>query len=436
MSITDKNFDFNLSHYTIKDMKEMFELTETNYDISTIDIKHQIMSQKIINDQKIPNEVKTKIIQFISEIKKKLCDDTIKNSNIYNTNLQLIPSPSVVQDPTKNSNVYNTNLQLKPSPLDAQGDHYIIDRNPTPYSQSSPSEFYQGVINPLKKRTIRTNLNIDTKFRENYYQTPSSNFSVNLPLILNNIVSMQLSALEFPGTFYTISKMFQNNFFTICIHDLDPLLVEIPDGNYDYLSLQKYLNLYLSSQTTLYNQITFVADIDVPNGTGAGGTGKMIVKNTDPNKPFDFTLNFEVDINNNPDNTALPLKFGWLIGFRNGIYKGENLYASEGIIDLAGPKYIYLVVNDFNNSVNDSFYGAFCSSILNKDILARLSLPGNIFAHFSENNFNVVTNPRQYFGPVTITKLQIQLLDENGRILNLNNMDYSFCLTFQKIYDL
>lgn len=424
MSITDKNFDFNLSHYTIKDMKEMFELTETNYDLSTIDIKHQIMTQKIINDQKIPNEVKTKIIQFISEIKKNLCDDATKNSKIIDSLTNIY------------KNIYNTNLQLKSSPLDAQSDHYMIDRNPTPYGQSSPSEFYQGVINPLKKRIIRTNLNIDTKFRENYYQTPSSNFSVTLPLILNNIVSMQLSALEFPGTFYTISKIFQNNFFIICIHDLDPLLVEIPDGNYDYLSLQKYLNLYLSSQTTLYNQITFVADIDVPNGTGAGGTGKMVVKNTDPNNPFDFTLDFEVDINNNPDNTALPLKFGWLIGFRNGIYKGENLYASEGIIDLAGPKYIYLVVNDFNNSVNDSFYGAFSTSILNKDILARISLPGNIFAHFSENNFNLVTNPRQYFGPVTITKLQIQLLDENGRILNLNNMDYSFCLTFQKIYDL
>ena len=45
--------------------------------------------------------------------------------------------------------------------------------------------------------------------------------------------------------------------------------------------------------------------------------------------------------------------------------------------------------------------------------------------------FSLITTPRQYFGPVDIQKLQIQLLDEYGRILNLNNMDYSFCLTFQ-----
>jgi len=32
--------------------------------------------------------------------------------------------------------------------------------------------------------------------------------------------------------------------------------------------------------------------------------------------------------------------------------------------------------------------------------------------------------------------MQIQLLDEYGRVLNLNNTDYSFCLTMQMVYDL
>jgi hypothetical protein len=37
---------------------------------------------------------------------------------------------------------------------------------------------------------------------------------------------------------------------------------------------------------------------------------------------------------------------------------------------------------------------------------------------------------------VDIQKLNIQLLDEYGRIIDLNNMDYSFCLSLQSIYDL
>jgi hypothetical protein len=48
----------------------------------------------------------------------------------------------------------------------------------------------------------------------------------------------------------------------------------------------------------------------------------------------------------------------------------------------------------------------------------------------------LVTTSRQYFGPVDIQKMQIQLLDEYGRVLDMNNMDYSFCLSFQTVYDL
>jgi hypothetical protein len=134
--------------------------------------------------------------------------------------------------------------------------------------------------------------------------------------------------------------------------------------------------------------------------------------------------------------TPLPLKLGWIMGYREGYYKGSYQYVSEGIVNLIGPRYIYLVVDDFNNSVNDGFYGAFTSSILNKNILARISLQGSVFNLLNQNNFNLITSPRQYFGPVDIQKLQVQLLDEYGRILDLNNMDYSFCLSFQTIYDL
>ena len=150
-----------------------------------------------------------------------------------------------------------------------------------------------------------------------------------------------------------------------------------------------------------------------------------------------FSINFLLDRYGNEDRqTPLPLKLGWLMGYREGYYENAYTYPSEGVVNLIGPRYIYLVVDDFNNNVNDGFYGAFTSSILNKNILARISLQGSVFNVLSQNNFNLLTTPRQYFGPVDIQKLQVQLLDEYGRILDLNNMDYSFCLSFQTVYDL
>jgi hypothetical protein len=171
-------------------------------------------------------------------------------------------------------------------------------------------------------------------------------------------------------------------------------------------------------------------------GSGpAAGSGRMIVGSKTGTQQF--SINFLTDRYGNEDRQSpLPLKFGWLMGFRQGYYENALNYVSEGIIDLVGPRYIYLVVDDFNNSVLDGFYGAFTSSILNKNILARVSLIGNVFSSITKDNFSLITTPRQYFGPVDVQKLQIQLLDEYGRILDLNNMDYSFCLTFQTIYDL
>ena len=151
-------------------------------------------------------------------------------------------------------------------------------------------------------------------------------------------------------------------------------------------------------------------------------------------------MNFQADNKGNPDyNTPLPLKFGWLLGFRNGIYENNSSYLTEGVIDLSGPRYVYLSVDDYNNNVNNGFYSAFNSSLLNKNILARVSLgASNSFSVLSENNLDrsLITYPRQYFGPVDIQKMNIQLLDEYGRVLDLNNMDFSFCLTFETVYDI
>ena len=124
------------------------------------------------------------------------------------------------------------------------------------------------------------------------------------------------------------------------------------------------------------------------------------------------------------------------MGFRRGLYTSEFVYTSEGSIDLYGPKYIYLVFDDYNNNVNNGFFSAFNSSVLNNNILARISMNSNTFGSVIQNNLAIITQSRQYFGPVNINKVNIQLLDEYGRILDMHSMDYSFCVTFNVVYDL
>lgn len=419
----NSNFDLNIKNYNRRELEELLELP-VNYDENMIELKGKKLIQNISGDSGISEKMKMDTIYFINEVKKSLKSFFEKN-NVGNKVRAL---------ETTTKNIYNLDKNLRESEIVGDGGTYIIQRPNVPFAKSLPSEFYEGVINPLTKRILRQNINIDTRFRQNYFTTQSSNFHLDLPLRLTEVVSLQLSALEFPSTFYAISRIFGNNYFVIRIEGEEPLIVTIPDGNYTYSVLQTYLNTFISgaSVPAAYQTISFTTDIVA--GVTPSGTGKMIATSS---VGTIFTLDFSTNRIGNEDNSIpLQLKFGWLIGYRKAKYMDFSEYISEGIVDLVGPKYLYMVVDDFNNNQNDGFYGAFTSSILNKNILARITISGSVFNVIGQNNLNLITSPRQYFGPVDIQKLQIQLLDEYGRVIDLHNMDYSFCLTFQTIYDL
>lgn len=396
------NFDLNLEHYTTEELTELFELPPNRLSKQLIEDQETKLRKNILRDPQLNTTVKTNTLAFLRSVKDKLLnlnhDNNSSIENLYNLNHRLAPS-SVVNAPST----------------------FLIQQPPTPYSQSSPSEFYQGTINPLNKRILRQNINIDTRFRDNYLTTSSTNFHLYLPLRLTNVVSLQLSALEIPPIFYAISNALGNNYLSILdLTTSSCLFITIPDGNYTPNTLVTYLNDHQSSLIFSFHPIS------------------SLIQAYNPSSSSSLSLVFQTDRHGNDDKqTPLPLKLGWMMGFRRGSYdmEPETSATAEGVPSLDGPKYIYLVVDDFNNSVLDGFYGAFTSSILNKNILARISLQPTLVTT-SKDNLNLITTPRQYFGPVDIQKLQIQVLDEYGRVISFNHMDYSFCLTFQTIYDL
>jgi hypothetical protein len=249
---------------------------------------------------------------------------------------------------------------------------------------------------------------------------------------INNIVQMQLSAIELPTTFYVVSKQYGNNFFSLSVNGSTTTVI-IPTGNYDQTTIMVAINNQLSLLGAPFNLVAFV--LNLTNGTT--GSGQVLVGEITAGTVTSLEIDFQTDKNGIDDRgTPLPLKLGWLLGFRNGNYVNNLNYVSEGILDISGPNYIYIVLDDYHNNVNNNFYSAFNSSILNKNILARISLQANPFNVLQQNNLNIVTTPREYFGPINLQIMNVQLLDEYGRILDLNNMDFSFCITLTTVYDL
>ena len=412
------SFDLKIENYSKDELIEMFQLPN-DFDKNIVEIKESHIKNSILNNTEINNETKQNTLKFLVKAKNIILND---NLSVNKTPLQ-----------TKIEDFYNSSYKLKSSKLEDTHEHMIQVRPEKPYLSSYPSEFFPGVINPLKKRTIKKNLNIDSRFRENYYTSAASNFNIILPININDVVQMQLATIELPTTYYVVSKQYGNNFFTITANDLTSQVITIPDGNYDQNTIMIAINNQLSLLPSPYNQILF--GINLVNGNT--GTAQTIVGFTNLSGNTSLSLDFQADKNGLDDKgTPLPLKFGWILGFRNGKYVNNLNYVSEGVVDTSGPKYFFLVVDDYKNNVNNNFYAAFNSSILNKNILARISLQANIFSVLEQNNLALITTPREYFGPVDIQNLTIQLLDEYGRIVDLNNMDFSFCLTLTTSYDL
>jgi hypothetical protein len=364
--------------------------------------KEQVLRENILGDGGVDQIVKIQTLKFIEQAKQLLMADKA-------------PSLAVAT--------------IKPEPA----------KVPTQiYMPTHPSEYFPGWVNPVKKRNRNIVLNIDTRFRESYYVTQSSNFHINLPMKINSVVNMELSAIEFPPTaFYSVSKMLGNNFFWLragsdAADDLEQIVVIVPDGNFTAPDAVELINIFLQTQTTsTYLQYIYFSVNE--NATGTSGSSQLLVavKESYPfGIPFNFVIDLQADINNQPDySTPLPLKLGWKLGFRNGIYINNSAYISEGVLNLAGASYLYLAIDDYNNA-NNTFFSAFNESLLNKNILARIAVQSSVAAAVTFSNIGLVTTPREYYGPVNIEKMQIQMLDEYGRIINLNNMDFSFCLTF------
>ena len=394
-------FDLNLKNYTKVELEEMFQLTPTYTDTELLQ-KEQVLRENILSDGAVDQIVKIQTLKFIEQAKQILLADKA-------------PTLAVAT--------------IKPEPAQVPTQIYM----PT-----HPSEYFPGWVNPVKKRNRNIVLNIDTRFRESYYVTQSSNFHINLPIKIYSVVTMELSAIEFPPTaFYSVSKMLGNNFFWLragseAASDLEETVVIIPDGNFTAPDAVDLINTFLKTlSTSTYLQYIYFSVNENANGTSGSSQLLVAVNESYPfATPLNFIIDLQADINGVPDySTPLPLKLGWKLGFRNGIYINNSAYITEGVLNLAGASYLYLSIDDYNNAAN-TFFSAFNESLLNKNILARVAVQSSVSSAVTFSNIGLITTPRQYYGPVNIEKMQIQMLDEYGRIINLNNMDFSFCLTF------
>lgn len=433
------SFDLNISNYTINELEKMLEL-RNGYTKAEIITQTTIFKDKVLGENNMPISKKNDIVDFLNKASNKI----IKKLTLSLEKTQDDFTPAFEK-------MTNTIIPGNGSSAVIEKSSIVAGLNWPKFSGRLIDNADQppGIINPINVRTIKRTINLDTRFRPNYYTTSSTDFSLTLPVRVKNAVSMRIASIEIPISWYVVAKYWGNSFFKIEWGDngdgtfANDYTVTIPDGNYElfWQAATEATDLASTINTFMHANGNPILQEIVFNVDRTSGRSGFAWKSGSPNSTQNFKISFSIDENGNSDfSTILQFRLGWLLGFRVGFYEGPSI-VSEGICYMKGPRYAFISINDFNNSVSNYFISAFSSSLLQKDIIARINLTyiqqqQGVYQTGQDDGLSTQINrQRSYFGPVDIERLEIKLLDEFGRIIDLNNMDWSMALTMECLYD-
>jgi len=273
------------------------------------------------------------------------------------------------------------------------------------------------VMTDVKKQSKTKFINMDTKFRDEYNYKQTSNYNITLPERITDVKSIEIMNIEIPITYYNISMNLGNSYFKVMTtSNTSSQVITIPDGQYTGTTIATAINTLLSNSS--YTNLQYVFD-------GSGSIFKTANSSV--------KIEFDIDSTGNNDKFNFKSKLGWLLGFRNTIYTITTANTiSEAIVDLNGPRYLYLAIDEFNKSTQNSFITPLSTSMINKKIIARVAMNnimwpyGNVAAFTHLNG--LTTDVRHYTGAIDLLKLNVQLLNDNGIPMQLNGLDFSFLI--------
>lgn len=276
-----------------------------------------------------------------------------------------------------------------------------------------------NVHKPIKRKFV----NIDTRFSDEYNYLTVANCGITLPERVNDVKSISVLSVEIPLSFYNISSSIGNNSFQI-VTDISAMTIVVPDGEYSADALKTQLN-------SLTNGLISSSDLSFNIASSSSGGNVTSVSST-----VDCSFNFAVNDKGVMDKYNIKFKLGWMLGFRQAEYNITNtVVTAEAKIDLNGPRYLYLAMEDFHNGNKNSFLSSVSAGLVNKNILARISIDKTYYKFGSIMPANLdgllLTDVRKYAGKVDLHRMNFQLLNEIGNPISLNGHDYSLCLEIE-----
>jgi hypothetical protein len=406
--------DTNVDNYTLSELLLIL-------DLNTISDKNEMIKScnKLI--EKFERQKDTTMVNFFNGIKKKLSNyyDQIKTDQDNYEQDKHPDENQDIQEPSAKAQTDNwINNQYLTQKNKSQNDKtterkqkidvYASQHVPMKQQQLGINNNYnvevsQDVLNPNLKNITSRFISIDSQFRQatTGVESTPTDYTLDLSEPLNNTLSLRLYSIQIPYSWYAVDSFYGRSCFWIVISPTITVNITMPSGNYSPTQFVSVLitefqnsNITSTNPNNLasYNSNNGKMTINLYNASYNG----ILITETAQIVFFDVTGKLTcgstvVNSTNNINNTI-----GWLMGYRSPyVYVENGGNESDTLIDLYGPKYLILSIDDYNqNHINN---GLITITELSKNLKLpsyyNTSIPTTVLSQ--QNNLSKLMNSNE-----------------------------------------
>ncbi len=434
--------DLNIQNYNLDDCLNLFKLKK-NYNEEDI----KIAKKMILAIHPDNSNLNISYYNFFS----KAYDKIYENYTKKNTFITTITS-------VKSNNANSSLLKVVNNEVNTTDYVDIINEaesnlgftsllNNKPYPNISCSSCYNNSI--LNTQIV----SIHTEDRDIIKWPLESNFELELPLVIKNVLAVELYDITLPLNYYNISNKLQNTllWFSIPQYFQEPIEIQMESGSYNnhtFIELLKY-NLNKVTSYKLYLLQVYANSTTVYNGFDIS-LNEITQKITIYNNLEAFTFWCQKKSNYNDclvDNWKMDIDWGlsYNLGFNKMLY--ESVYDSvNNMFVLSAPNNIainisntiYMEIDKFNYINEISPFSKSTTTYFNNDYHGKVN---SAFAKLILSNISNTYIPIQKFKKILphmeekVARLKFRFRYHNGNLVDFNRQNFNFSLRFEIRYD-
>ena len=362
----ENQINTNVDDYSISELLTIFGIIDDEPSAAQINSRAIALNDnvKIKNDKQIIKFIESARTLLISHFSQEYVDE-VDDLNNKSNNLGTWYQNEYLKQDDKNETSKTTNRQNQTATWN-ENEHYLMKQNMLGVANSYTLPVIQDSLNPNLNNVNTRIVNLDSQFRPNILpydpydpNSPSSstNYTIDLTDPLTNVISMRVYSVQIPKSWYKFSQDQGNTTLFLSTNGIS-YKFNLPVGNYDPFTLITQLNTNNNwtpsphpfdwSFNSVTNKMTFlnahVVTFNIYDGSGTYNGGDLI------------SCNNVYQLNNN---------LGWSIGIRPTFDRVTGVYSEtfqpvhpvnnpinmlRAIIDVFGPKYFCIVLDDFNQN--------------------------------------------------------------------------------------